>query len=181
MTNENTPQETIVDEKSIYNGSLLHVKYRTVQLPNGSQVGRELVIHPGAVAMVPILPNGDVMLIQQYRTATQSMLYEIPAGTLEAGEDIEVAANRELREEIGYRADKLQKLGGIYVAPGYSTEFIHIYLATALVHAPLEADEDEMIALFPKPLAAALSMVYDGEITDAKTTAGLLLAAKQLN
>jgi ADP-ribose pyrophosphatase len=172
--------ETTIEEKTLYDGSLLHVKYKTIELPNGQRAGREIVEHPGAVAMVPILPTGEIMLIRQFRTATQSVLYEIPAGTLEPDEDPLVAAVRELREEIGYRAEKLQKLGGIHVAPGYSTEYIHIYLATQLHHAPLAGDADELIMPHPVSMDEALTLIRDGRITDAKTVSGLLLAAQQM-
>lgn len=178
--NPEPTQEIIIDEKTVYDGSLLHVKYKTVELPSGLRAGREVVEHPGAVAMVPVLPDGDIMLIRQYRTPTQSVLYEIPAGTLEPGEPPELAANRELREEIGYKAGQLQKIGGIHVAPGYSTEYIHIYLATQLTHDPLAADIDEMIVPYPVQMDTALALIQDGYISDAKTVSGLLLAAQWL-
>lgn len=173
-------QEKAISSDVIYDGKLLHLQLRTVELSDGTHVKREIIVHPGAVAMVPVLDDGRIMLIRQYRTAAEGVLYEIPAGTLEPDEALEAAAARELREEIGYRPGKLQKLGGIHVAPGYTTEYIHIYLATALTKAPLVADSDEQIAPHPVTLAEAVAMVVEGKVSDAKTITGILLAEKVL-
>lgn len=173
-------QEKLIDEQLVYDGHLLKLFIRNVEFAKGRRGKREIIKHPGAVAMVPLMDDGRVMLIHQYRSAITNALYEIPAGTLEPNEDPQSAAIRELREEIGYRPGTLQKLGGIYVAPGYSTEYIHIYLASALQHDPLDADADEMIRPHPVSLNTAIEMISKGQIEDAKTVSGLLMAQKHL-
>ncbi len=180
MTNQHPTPEIETHDELIYDGYIVHLHIKTVTLPSGQSAQREVIRHAGAVAVVPLLPDGRVILIRQYRHAVGKMLLEIPAGTLEPNEDPDLAAIRELREEIGYAAKQLKLIGGIYVAPGYSTEFIHIYIATELIHDPLQADADEFIEVVPMSLADALAAVANGDIQDAKSVVGLLWAGQQI-
>jgi ADP-ribose pyrophosphatase len=175
--------EKIIKSEELYIGKLVHLYRDTVELPDGTHTPREIIRHPGAVAAVPLV-DGDsglhVILVRQYRTAAQKLLLEIPAGTLEPGEKPDAAMDRELQEEIGYRAGTLERLLGEYTAPGYTTELIHIYLATDLTPARLAGDADEFIEAVTLPFDEALGMVLRGDIEDGKTIIGLLLAARRL-
>jgi ADP-ribose pyrophosphatase len=173
-------EEKILTSEPLYEGKLVKLYKDTVELPDGQRAYREIVKHPGAVAMVPLLPDGRVLLVRQYRTAAQRVLLEIPAGTLEPGEDPLEAAARELQEETGYRPGRLVRLGAEYTAPGYTSELIHLFLATELETARLEADDDEFIEVVSLPFEEALRRVVAGEIPDGKTQVGLLLAARYL-
>jgi ADP-ribose pyrophosphatase len=134
------------------------------------------VEHPGAIAIIALDEVGRVLLVKQYRHAVRAVTLEIPAGTLEAGEEPATAAQRELREETGYRAAQLERLGGIYTSPGLITEYIHIYLATQLSPDRLAMDDDEAIDLVRLPLADAVELIRTGDINDGKSVSGLLLA-----
>ena len=160
---------------SLYKGKIFDVALEKVTLPNGVVKDREVVRHPGAAAMVPILDDGKVALIKQYRHAVGEFLWEIPAGTLEPGEDPLECARRELVEEIGYEAKDLEKLAETLPAPGYTDEHIHIFLATGLTPAEQKLDDDEVLELKPTAFDTALQMIREGEIRDAKTITGLLL------
>jgi ADP-ribose pyrophosphatase len=173
-------EETILSSEPIYEGKLVKLYRDTVQLPDGSRIDREIVKHPGAVAMVPLLFGGDVLLVRQYRTAAQQVLLEIPAGTLEPGEDPKIAAARELQEEIGYKPGKLAPLGMEYTAPGYTSEVIHLFLATELEVARLDGDADEFIEVVRLPFSEAVRQVIVGEIRDGKTQVALLLAEQMM-
>lgn len=173
-------REIELSDEVIYDGRIVHLHLKAVRLPNGEQSKREIIQHHGAVAMVPLLPDGQVILVRQYRTAAGRVLLEIPAGTLEPNEAPQEAAIRELREEIGYRPQTIKHLGGIYAAPGYTTEYIHLYLTTDLIHDPLKTDSDEFIETLHIPLGEAIQKIVDGEIEDGKTVSGLLLAAQQI-
>lgn len=164
----------------IYDGKVVHLYVDTVMLPNDSTTRREIVRHGGAVAIVPIDAEGRAVLVRQYRYAAGRVLLEIPAGTLEAGESPDVCAVRELQEETGYRPGKLQKIGGVFVAPGYTTEYIHLYLATELVPSRLDADDDEFLEVLHLPIADVLTRIKHGEIADAKTISAILLAQEYL-
>jgi ADP-ribose pyrophosphatase len=174
-------QETILRTEEIYNGRVINVALHEVRLPDGTTARRELVRHPGAVAMVALLPRRKVLLVRQYRIAAGQVLSEIPAGTLRPGEPPEQCAIRELQEETGYRPGNLESLGGFYVAPGYTTEYIHLFLATSLTEARLDGDSDEFIEVQPVSLRVALAMIERGDIVDGKTITGLLRAARRLN
>ncbi len=174
-----THDEPTLADELIYDGKLVKLHRLTVQLPNGARAQREIVRHPGAVAMVALLGE-DVLLVRQFRAAAGKALLEIPAGTLEAGEAPEAAAVRELQEEVGYRPGKLERLGGEFTAPGYTSEYIHLYLASALEPARLQQDSDEFIEVVRLPFAEALALAERGEIEDGKTLIGLLLSARRL-
>ena len=144
-----------------------------VKLQNGVDARREVVEHRGATAIVPLFEDGQIILVRQYRYPVTTELLEIPAGTLEEDEDPEVCAKRELEEETGYKCREIKKLGSIFVAPGYSTEKIHLYLAKGLIKTQASTDEDEFINVEVMPLSTALEMASSGKIEDAKTIAGL--------
>jgi len=172
--------ETVLDTETLYEGRLVRLYRATVRLPNGGTSLREIVRHPGAVAMVPLTPQGEVILVQQFRLPANQIMLEIPAGTLEPGEDPALAAQRELQEEIGLRPGRLTPLGGEFTAPGYTSEFIHLFLAEDLQPAPLAVDDDEFLETVSLPLDEALRRVESGAIQDGKTIAALLLVARRL-
>ena len=172
--------EKMVKSEQIYDGKIVHLYVDEVQLPNGKTAKRELVRHNGAVAIVPVHSDGRVTLVRQYRHAAGRVLLEIPAGTLNPTENPEVCAVRELQEETGYKPGKLEKLGGIFVAPGYTTEFIHLSMATDLSVSPLALDEDEFIEIETMSFEQALDLIRSGEIVDGKSISGLMLAKDHL-
>lgn len=174
-------EETTLHTEQIYSGRIIKLSLLDVRLPDGNTARRELITHPGAVAIVALDEAGNVLLVRQFRTAANRILLEIPAGTLNPGEDPLVCAERELQEETGYFPGSLQPLGGIFAAPGYTTEFIHLFYATNLSDSRLAMDEDEFIEVERVPLAAALEMIETGEIADGKSVSGLLRVARRLN
>lgn len=169
----------MIESRIVYSGKKATLRLDTVDLGGGRTSAREIIEHPGVAAIVPLDADGNVLFVRQYRLAAQAVLLEIPAGVLDPGEDAEVGAQRELREETGMRAGRLTQLGAeFYVSPGISTEWIRLYLAEDLVEDPLSADEDESIVVERVPLAEAVRMVERGELRDAKTITGILLAAR---
>lgn len=172
--------EQCISTKRIYEGTVLNLRVDQVKLANGNPGMREVVEHRGAAAIVPILDGGEVILVRQYRYAIGSDLLEIPAGTLKANEDPEACAVRELEEETGYHCRKIAKVAECVVAPGYSNEKIHIYLAKGLTRTQTNLDEDENITLERFPFQEALRKVATGEIRDAKSIVGLHAAARLL-
>lgn len=173
-------EEVTLHSEPIYNGRIVKLSVLDVRLPDGSETKRELITHPGAVAIVALDALRNVLLVRQYRVAAAKILLEIPAGTLNTGEAPLACAERELQEETGYRAADFTPLGGIYAAPGYTTEFIHLFYATDLSESRLAHDDDEFIELERVPLSRALAMIDEGEITDGKSIAGLLRVARRL-
>lgn len=163
----------------VYRGRIFNVFVEKVSLPNGVVKNREVVRHPGASAMVPLFDDGKIALIKQFRHAVGGFLWEIPAGTLEKEETPLKCAQRELTEEIGYEAAKLEKLTEILPAPGYTDERIHIFLATGLTPTQQNLDDDEVLEVQPTLFGDALEMIMTGEIQDAKTIVGLLLARQK--
>jgi len=174
-------RETLIARKTLFEGRLLKLRCDLVRLPDGRESVREIVVHPGAVAVVPLRDDGQVVLVRQYRHATEKVLLEVPAGTLNPDEPPEACALRELREETGYTARHLQRLASFYLAPGYSTELIHLFLATELQPTEGKTDEDEWVETVTMPLAEAVTLILRGEIEDAKTIAALLLAWQKVN
>ncbi len=159
--------------KNIYNGKVITLNVDTVTLPNGVTVDLEVVRHPGAAAVVPLKDDGTVVLIKQFRHAAGGFIYEIPAGKLHPGEDPKVCAGRELEEEIGYRAGRLELLSSIFTAPGFTDEVIHIYKATDMTKGRQQLDKDEVLEIVEMPLSKAIAMIGAGVIRDAKTMVGL--------
>jgi len=150
------------------------VRIDTLRYPSGREGMIDVVEHVGGITLVAFDPDDRLLLVRQYRHAVGRELLELPAGTLDPGESPEAAAERELQEETGYRPERLERLGGFYTAPGYCTEYLHVFLATDLVESRLEGDE-EAIHLERFPLEEALRLIGVGEIEDAKTSGALLL------
>jgi len=169
-----TLKETKLSSKIIFQGRLLDVRKDEVELPNGKTSTREWINHSGAVCCIPILPDGKIALIRQYRYPVQSEMIELPAGKLEKGEIPEVCAVRELEEEIGYRTNKLTFLTHIHPAIGFANEKMWIYLAEELEKTESKLDDDEFLELIPTLLDDAIEMVWSHDITDVKTIIGLL-------
>jgi ADP-ribose pyrophosphatase len=174
-------RELTIATETLFEGRLLKLRRDLVRLPDGRESVREIVVHPGAVAIVPMRDDGQVILVRQYRHATGKVLLEVPAGTLNPNEAPEDCALRELREETGYTATHLERLVSFYLAPGYSTELIHLFLATGLKPADGKTDEDEWVETVVMPLAEAVAQILRGEIEDAKTMAALLLVWQKVN
>ncbi len=170
-------EETVRTERR-FEGRLLSVRVDEVVLPDGRRARREVVEHAPAIAAVPLLPDGQVVLVRQWRQPAQQVLLEIPAGVVHPDETPEECAIRELAEEIGYRPRRLQLLFSLFLAPGYSEEIIHIFLAEDLLPALAEADEDENLQTVIMPLAEAVARCRAGELRDAKTVAGILAVAQ---
>ncbi len=173
-------KEKTIKTKTAHKGTFLTLNSDKVLLPNGNTSTREWIKHPGAVCCVPILPNGKIVLIRQYRYAIKKEMIEIPAGKLDQNEIPEKCALRELEEEIGYRANKLTLLANIHPAVGFTDEKMWLYLAEDLVKTKQSLDADEFLSLFPTKLEEAVEMVWEGEITDVKTIIGILWAQRIL-
>jgi ADP-ribose pyrophosphatase len=164
----------------VYPGRAFTIRRDTLRLPDGRENILDIVVHIGSVIILPVDAKGQLLFVRQYRHAAGSELLELPAGTLDPGETPENCALREVREETGMAAGTLEHVGGFFLAPGYSTEYMHVYLATDLQHDPLDADEDEFLTVVHFPLPEALAMFERGEIQDAKSIAAILLARKHL-
>ena len=174
-------EETELSSEVKYDGALLHIRRDTVRLPNGKTATREYNIHYGAVCIIPLLENGDVLLERQYRYPLREVITEIPAGKLDApDEDPLEAAKRELREETGATAAEWHALGLFCPAGAYSTERIYMYLARGLTFGARELDEDEFLNVFRMTLDELVDKVLAGEIPDAKTQAAALRAKLML-
>lgn len=173
-------EETVLKSEAVFKGRVINLSVLDVRLPDGTQSKRELVEHPGAVAMVALDESNNVLLVRQYRIAAGRIMLEIPAGTLHANEPPLECAERELQEETGYRPGKLESLGGLFVAPGYTTEFIHLFLATDLHESRLQMDDDEFIEVERVPLAEAVAMIERGDLIDGKSIAGIMKVARRL-
>ena len=172
--------EHCISSEVIASGGMLTVKRDQVRLPNGNTSHREYVMHPGAVVVVPILANGNVVLERQFRYALHQVFIELPAGKIDAGEEILVTGQRELLEETGYSANDWVKLGHQHPCIGYSNEVIYIYLARDLVAGTHKRDADETLEIFEASFADCLGMIQNGEITDGKTIVAIFLAEKYL-
>jgi ADP-ribose pyrophosphatase len=170
----------LLNSETIYTGRVFSLQRDAVRLPDGKTARLDILRHPGAATIVPVDDARRVWFVQQYRHAAGRVLLELPAGTLNAGEAPEVCAAREVREEIGMAAGKLEYLGGFFNAPGYSTEFLHIYLATDLRPDPSPHDDDEFLEIEKIPIAMAMAMASDGRIVDAKSIAALMLTRGKL-
>ena len=173
-------KEEILSTETIFDGRIVHLKVHTVRLPDGNESKREIIYHQGAVAIVAIDEQQQVLLVKQFRLGVGDVTYEIPAGLLEANEDPLNAISRELREETGYRPLNIEEIGGIYVAPGYTTEYIHLYYADSYEYAPLKQDDDEFVEAIRIPLFDALKMIDDGIIIEGKSVVALLKVARLL-
>jgi ADP-ribose pyrophosphatase len=171
-----------IGSRRLYSGRIINIDMDEVRFPNGSTGELEMVRHPGAAAVVPFLsdPLGDdpqILLLKQYRYAAEDYLYEVPAGRLDPGEDPADCARRELREETGCSAERVEHLLTFYTTPGFTDEKIHLFMATGLAEGVTGREPDEFIEVQTFPLSTALSMVRSGEIRDGKTALALLYAA----
>jgi len=180
LTDSDPRAERVTESRRIYSGRIAGLREDTVRMPNGRTAQREVVEHADVVAIVPLDGQGNVVMVRQYRLPAGATLLEVPAGGVDEGEDMPAAAQRELQEETGYRAERLERLGGLFVSPGYCTEFVHLFLAIGLIEDALEADPDEDITVERVPLAEAVRLAAAGEIRDGKSIAGILLAARRL-
>lgn len=172
-------EEETLESRVLYRGRILTLREDRVRLPGGKEGRREIVEHPGAVAVVPLLPGGKLRLVRQYRKAVEEVTLEIPAGKLEPGEDPLACAVRELEEETGLKAQNLTPLARFFSTPGFSNEMMHLFLAEELNPGNLAPDEDEILEQVTVLLPEALEMIARGEIRDAKTIAGILLASRR--
>lgn len=167
----------ILSRETHYQGKAFDVEKVTFEMSNGKTPTYDLVRHPGAAVVMPIDADGNVLFIRQWRLGAEQDLLELPAGTLEADEPSIECARREVREETGMAAGEITLIGQFYLTPGYSDEYLFIYLARGLTPAPLAQDEDELIDLVPIPLEEAYQMAAKGLIKDGKTLATLFLAS----
>lgn len=170
----------LMHAETVYQGRAFAVRCDHLRTPDGRTVKYDIIEHTGSVILIPVDAEGQMHFVRQYRHAAQIELLELPAGTLEPGEPPAKAAAREIREEIGMEAQRLVEIGAFYLAPGYSTELMHVFLATNLKHNPLEADADEFLSVEKIPVAEALRQAESGEMQDAKSLAALLLARRFL-
>jgi ADP-ribose pyrophosphatase len=152
----------------------LEFSLERVCLPNGNEIELEMVRHPGAAAVVPFIDEHEILLIRQYRWATGGWIYEIPAGKLNPGESPQHCAERELAEEIGQRAGKIESLGSIWTVPGFSDERIHLFVASELTEVPKANEPDELIEVLRVPFREVLEMALQGELCDSKSLSALL-------
>ena len=164
-----------ISKETVYEGKLFQVIREKVRIANGNERPREIVVHPGAVALVVVDSDERLILVRQYRRAADRVMLEIPAGTREPGEDAEACARRELTEETGYEATQVRHLGGFFSAPGFCTEYLECYLMTGLKEKAGMADDDENIEIERLTISETLDAMQRGEICDAKTICGVLM------
>lgn len=170
-----------LDSEKLFDGKMIKVWRERVEHPDGRQVALEVIHHPGSVLILPVDNQGQVWFTYQYRHAIRQMLLELPAGTIEPGEQPLVCAGREIQEEVGMAAQSLELLGQIYLVPGYSNERMHVYLATDLYPSRLDQDFGEYIEVKTIHMAEAYKMLDAGEILDSKTAAVLGMARSRLS
>lgn len=172
-------REIQVRSRRIYEGRVVNLRVDLVRLPDGRVVEREVVEHPGAAAVVALTDREEVLMVRQYRYAVGQTLLEIPAGTLEVGEDPLACAMRELVEELGATAGRWEPLATLFYSPGFLTEVMHLFLASDLAEGQPRPDPDERLTVERIPLPEAVELVRRGEVRDAKSVAGLLLVARR--
>jgi ADP-ribose pyrophosphatase len=165
-------------EDIVAHGFPVVVTTEQVRLPNGVEIVLDIVEHPGAAAIVPFTSDREILLIRQYRHATGGFLTEVPAGKIDPGETPHETARRELQEEVGRSAGRLEKLGWIWTSPGFAREKIHLYAAFDLTDVAARPEDDEVIEVIPTSLDDALEAIWAGEITDAKSAIALIHAAR---
>lgn len=178
----NKYEEKTLSGETLYEGKIITLRVEEVELPDGNRAKRELIKHPGAVAVIPITADGKLILVEQYRKALERSLVEIPAGKIDPGEAPEVTAVRELEEETGYGAKEFSYIQSFATSPGFADEIIHLYLAQGLytIDNPAAGDEDEFIELLELTIEQAEDMVATGKIFDAKTAFAVLYAKNLL-
>jgi ADP-ribose pyrophosphatase len=166
--------EKLLSSKEIFRGRAVNLRVDTIEKISGQVTTREIVEHQDCIAVVVVDDADNILLVKQFRRPVDKVLLEIPAGGVEDGEDPQDCVRRELQEEIGYLPGKIQKLGGFYAAPGYCTEYLHLFLATDLTASRLVAEDTDEIEVVRVPAHGILAMIDSGEICDAKSIAGLL-------
>jgi ADP-ribose pyrophosphatase len=167
--------EKTISSKIVFDGRAVKLRVDTIKMPDGRQTTREIVEHGACIAVVAVDEQNNVLLVSQYREAVGKELLEIPAGGVDPGEDVETAVKREMQEETGYLPQKLVNLGGYYLAPGYSTEYMHLYLAGDLIPSRLVAEDTEGINLVRVPISQIRKLLTSGKICDGKSIAGLYM------
>ncbi len=174
------PSFELLKSETLMQGRAFKIRRDWLKTPDGRETKFEIIEHGGSVIIIPVDAEGNLLFVRQYRHAAGQDLLELPAGTRDGDEPFDECAAREIREETGMEAGRLQKVGEFYLAPGYSTEFMMVYLATDLKHNPLEADDDEFLSVEKIPIAEAVRRAERGEIPDAKSLAALFLARPYL-
>jgi 8-oxo-dGTP pyrophosphatase MutT (NUDIX family) len=169
-----------IKSEILLQGRTFKVRQDTLKTPDGHETRLEIIEHGGSVVLIPLDSDGNILFIRQYRHATGGELLELPAGTRDAEEPYEECAAREIREETGMEAGRLQKVGEFYLAPGYSSEFMAVFLATGLKHNPLDPDEDEFLQVEKIPVNDVTAMFERGDVPDSKSLAAWLLARPYL-
>ncbi len=179
---EDSIPEPVLSSEIVYEGRIMKLTRKQIRMINGDTTVREIVEHPGSVGIVPLHNNGRIILLRQFRLATGSFIWEIPAGTLEKGESPDACAKRELEEETGFECGSLELLFTCYLAPGYSTELMHLYLARDLEQTKQHLEEDEVISIHEATPNEVLEMIAKGDVKDSKTISAIsfLLAAGKL-
>jgi ADP-ribose pyrophosphatase len=170
----------LIRSETLLQGRAFKIRRDTLKTPDGRETRLEIVEHGGSVVIIPVDAEKKLLFVRQYRHAAKADLLELPAGTRDEKEPFEECAAREIREETGMRAGNLQKIGEFYLAPGYSTEFMVVFIATDLKEDPLKADDDEFLQVEKIPVKKAVEMAEQGEVPDAKSLAALLLARSHL-
>jgi len=167
--------EKTLSSQQIYDGRILKLRLDTVKLPSGRVTKREIVEHDDSIAIVAIDGDDNVLLVKQFRKAVEKEVLEIPAGGIEPGEEPVAAVKRELREETGFLPQRVERIGGFYASPGYSSEFLHLFVASDLTPEKLQAEDTESIKVERVPISQILELIRTGTINDAKSVAGLLM------
>ena len=167
--------EKTLSRRIVFDGRAVKIRVDTVQMPDGRQTTREIIEHGACIAVIAIDAQNNVLLVSQFREAVEKELLEIPAGGIDPGEDVETAVKREMQEETGYLPQKLVRLGGFYSAPGYSTEYLYLYLANDLLPSRLVAEDTEGIKIVMVPVSQIRKMLTSGKICDGKSIAGLYM------
>jgi ADP-ribose pyrophosphatase len=174
------PRFELLKSETLLQGRAFKIRRDLLKTPDGRETKFDIIEHGGSVIIIPLEADGNILFVRQYRHAAGADLLELPAGTRDGDEPFEECAAREIREETGMEAGKLEKIGEFYLAPGYSTEFMGVFIATDLKHNPLEADDDEFLEVEKIPVQEAVHRAERGEIPDAKSLAALLLAKPYL-
>ena len=179
--NDNNIMEKIIERKPVFDGIIIHVEHWQAELPNGAVKPREIAVHVGASAVVPVDADGNVYMVRQFRCPLEKVLLEIPAGKLDSkDEDRLLAAKRELAEETGFTAEKWTHLTDLATTPGFCSEVISLYLAQELSAGEMHPDDDEFLNVVKMPLAEVKAMIMRGEISDSKTIAAILMTCNIL-
>lgn len=174
-------EEKTVNTNHVYKGKFISLDTVEVVLPDGNRSTRDIILHPGASVVVPLSENNEIYMVRQYRKPIEKVTLELPAGKLDEGEDPKVCAERELKEETGIEAAKIEHMISIHSTPGFSTEVLHLYLASGLTEGTANSDEDEFVSCEKYKIDELIGMIMSNEITDAKTIIGILMADRMIN